>query len=172
MRAFFLLIFVTNSYAIGLNETLPGRILEIFPYNILVISRGAEDGLLYKEHIKISSTDGFIARGIVIKRTLSAAFVKIYRVVRPQLVSRDVTYKIRTLIFSEVPEKYQYVIDRDYRQQLEPLLIPSFFSKGTTYNSALQAEIAKDEQIRFDSLEKVEKKMTPRRTLYQVFVPK
>jgi hypothetical protein len=79
------------------------RILKGYDKNILVLNRGLEDSILKKDHIKLTSPDGFIARGVCLKATMQTSHWKIYRVTRPELVSKDSSYTLRSINQSLMP---------------------------------------------------------------------
>lgn len=170
--------------ALGIDETLPHRILEILPQNIVIISRGAEDGLALNEHVKILSTDGFIARGLVIKSNKNAAFVRLYRVVRPYLVSKDVIYALTSLRLKQIPPKYLPVLRHDYADKLSDEFIPDFRAiSDKRYANQLFEEIPSsqfknikemqrrtdDKKLRTQNLSELEEKIRPYRKLYEAF---
>ncbi|MDP7320640.1 MAG: hypothetical protein QF441_08525 [Bacteriovoracaceae bacterium] len=99
------LVILLSSYTYGLESTdvLSTQILKIYRKNILVLDRGLEDAIFKNDHIKITSNDGFIARGICVKATLLTSHWKIYRVVRPHLVSKDKQYTMHSINQSEMP---------------------------------------------------------------------
>lgn len=89
--------------ALESTDKLSTQIIKIYDKNILVVNRGLEDAIFKADHGKFTSDDGFIARGICIKATLLTSHWKIYRVVRPQLVSRDTLYTLNSINQSEMP---------------------------------------------------------------------
>lgn len=115
-----LLFFVLTSYSFALDsvDRMKTQILTVFDQNILVLNRGAEDGIFKKDHIKITSDDGFIARGICLKSSMQTSHWKIYRVVRPELVSKDVLYDLVAIPQSEWPKSLDNVEDMDLRKYL------------------------------------------------------
>jgi len=104
MTLFMVLAFSVKTFALESTDVLKVSILKVYEKNILVLNRGAEDGIFRKDHIKIASTDGFIARGICIKSTMLTSHWKIYRVVRPELVSKDTEYTMRSINQSAIPK--------------------------------------------------------------------
>lgn len=82
------------------------QILKIYNKNVIILNRGFEDAIFQGDHIKVTSDDGFIARGICLRTTALTSHWKVYRVVRPQLVSMDTEYKMRSINQSEIPEDY------------------------------------------------------------------
>lgn len=104
-------------YALESSDQLKTQILNIYDKNVLVINRGLEDAISKADHGKFTSDDGFIARGICIKAGLLLSHWKIYRVVRPELVSKDTEYTLRSINQSEIPPsllKYSKVDFSDY----------------------------------------------------------
>jgi hypothetical protein len=99
----FLTAFATQIFALESSDVLNVSVLKAYNKNILVLNRGAEDGIFKKDHIKITSNDGFMARGICIKSTMLTSHWKIYRVVRPELLSKDIIYKMRSINQSGIP---------------------------------------------------------------------
>ncbi len=99
-------IFSIKTFALESSDSFETQILKMYNRNILVLNRGLEDAIFKKDHIKLSSNDGFIARGICVKATLLTSHWKIYRVVRPELVSKDSLYTLRSINQSEIPRDF------------------------------------------------------------------
>ena len=128
---FFILLFSLTGFSLESSDILSTQILKIYDKNILVLNRGLEDAIFKADHGKLTSDDGFIARGICIKTTLQTSHWKIYRVVRPQLVSKDTVYKLHSINQSEMPPSlvrfskvdfskyYNDVNDKTQNKQLE-----------------------------------------------------
>jgi len=100
---FILLAFSLKTFALESSDIMQVQILKAYNKNVLVINRGLEDAIFKRDHIKMKSSDGFIARGICIKATMLTSHWKIYRVVRPELVSKDTEYDMYSINQSEVP---------------------------------------------------------------------
>lgn len=94
---------INTSMALESTDVLDINILKVYDKNVLVLDRGIEDGIYKKDHIQITSRDGFIARGICLKTSMLSSHWKIYRVVRPELLSKDATYKMRSINQSAIP---------------------------------------------------------------------
>lgn len=109
-----LLIFSVKTFALESSDIVDTQILKIYNKNILVLNRGLEDAIFKKDHIKITSENGFIARGICIKTSMLTSHWKIYRVVRPQLVSKDTLYKMRSINQSEIPKSLKKYSSVDF----------------------------------------------------------
>ena len=97
-----LFIYSSSLLSLDMNERMSSQILKVYPKNVFVINRGLEDGVRVDEHIKLTSQDGFIARGLCIKTSLRYSLIKIYRVVRPELVSMDTHYTLHSIKQSEI----------------------------------------------------------------------
>lgn len=104
----------TNLLALESSDVLDTKILKVYDKNILVLDRGLEDAIFKKDHIKITSRNGFIARGICIKASLLTSHWKIYRVVRPELISKDTLYKMRSINQSEMPKEVKVFSNIDF----------------------------------------------------------
>lgn len=99
-----ILLFSINLYALESVDVLKTRILKAYDKNILVLNRGLEDAIFKADHIKLTSRDGFIARAICIKASMQTSHWKVYRVVRPNLVSKDKIYDLVSILQSEIPK--------------------------------------------------------------------
>ena len=103
----FILLSPINSDALESSDILLVQILKAYDGNVLILNRGKEDAINVNEHIKLTSDDGFIARGICIKSGMKSSHWKIYRVVRPELVSKDTTYTLFPINRSQIPPNYE-----------------------------------------------------------------
>lgn len=102
------------AHALITSDKMPTRILKMYDKNVLVLNRGLEDGIFKGDHIKLTSEDGFIARGICLKSSLVLSHWKIYRVVRPQLVSKDTEYLLHSMNQSEIPKSLEGFREVDF----------------------------------------------------------
>lgn len=111
-------LLLSNVYALDSVDELKSKILKVYDKNIIVLNRGLEDGVVINDHIKITDSNGFIARGICIKRGIKTAHFKIYRVNNPKLISKDLTYLLSSINQSQMPkdieENYKKVDFRNY----------------------------------------------------------
>lgn len=109
-------LFATTNNALALvsSDKMTTQILKMYDKNILVLNRGLEDGIFKGDHIKLTSEDGFIARGICLKTSMLLSHWKIYRVVRPQLVSKDTLYTLRSINQSQIPESLEEFQEVDF----------------------------------------------------------
>lgn len=98
-----ILLCAVQTKALESSDRLSTQIIKVYEKNVLVINRGLEDAIFKADHGKLTSDDGFIARGICIKATLLTSHWKIYRVVRPQLISKDTEYTLSSINQSQIP---------------------------------------------------------------------
>lgn len=107
-KSLILFLFLLLSYASGVlalesTDVMETQILKAYNFNVLVVNRGLEDGIYRNDHVKLTNQNGFIARGICIKSTLLVSHFRIYRVTRPELVSKDDLYQLRSINQSRIP---------------------------------------------------------------------
>lgn len=133
MKYFIIPIFIIclNAFAIESTDILNVNVIKSYDNNILVINRGLEDGIYKADHIKLTNKEGYIARAICIKASMLISHWKVYRVVRPELLSYDSQYKLTSMNQSEIPkdmrsyqkrsfkEKYTDFTDKDVKKSLE-----------------------------------------------------
>lgn len=108
-----------NAFALESTDVLDTNILKVYNKNILVLDRGVEDGVFKKDHIQITSKDGFIARGICLKASMLSSHWKIYRVVRPELMTKDATYQMRSINQSSIPKDLTKFTKVDFSKRFE-----------------------------------------------------
>lgn len=99
----FLLFSIQQVFALESTDVMDTQILKAYDYNVLVLNRGLEDGIHRNDHIKLTNDNGFIARGICIKTSLLVSHFRVYRVSRPELVSKDAIYQLRSINQSKIP---------------------------------------------------------------------
>lgn len=104
-------LFSSSLWALESSDRLETRILKAYPNNILILNRGLEDDIEIGDHAKLTNEEGFIARAVCLKRGMLSSHWKIYRVVRPGLVSKDLTYILTAINQSELPNdiKARYI---------------------------------------------------------------
>lgn len=151
---FFIIIGSISHHAMALitSDVIPTQILKVYDQNILAINRGLEDGMFKGSHIKLTSDDGFIARGISLKSSMTVSYVKIYRVIRPELVSKDTLYSLKDMHQSEIPEDLEYLKNAELPFNLKEIK-PSELGK--------QLKLQQKRIAKFDlpkSIKKAEKK--------------
>jgi hypothetical protein len=102
----FLLTVIINLSALAVesSDILKVSIIKHYDENILVINRGLEDGIYKADHIKLTNQEGYIARAICIKASMLISHWKVYRVVRPELMSYDSVYTLTSMNQSEIPK--------------------------------------------------------------------
>jgi hypothetical protein len=115
---FILILFVVNtSMALVENDVIDAKLLKIQEENVVVFNRGVEDGIEVADHVQLTNTRGFVARGICLKTGMMTSYWKIYRVVNPDKVSKDDNFKIRGINTSEVEEKYTEFTEENYSEE-------------------------------------------------------
>jgi len=118
---FFLLIFIflfsRTSFALVENDLMDAKLLKIQEENVVVFNRGVEDGIEVADHVQLTNTRGFVARGICLKVGMMTSYWKIYRVVNPDKVSKDDSFKIRGINESEVEEKYSEFKEENFSEE-------------------------------------------------------
>jgi len=97
------------------SDTMSAQILTYLDKNVLSINRGLDDGIVKGDHMKLTNDQGFIARGICLKAVMGKSYWKIYRVVRPELVSKDSLYTLRAMNQSEIPKDLKKFREADFR---------------------------------------------------------
>lgn len=110
-----------NCFALESSDSMKTQIVKVYDKNILVLNRGSEDGVFKTDHIMLTSPKGFIARGICIKHTMMTSHWKIYRATRPELVSKDTIYKMKSINQSKIPKIYQDFVTVDFSQYMNDI---------------------------------------------------
>lgn len=100
-------IISNSSFGVESSDILNVSIIKHYDKNVLVINRGLEDGIYKADHIKLTNREGYIARAICIKASMMMSHWKVYRVVRPELMSYDSVYKLTSMNQSEIPKELQ-----------------------------------------------------------------
>ncbi len=128
---FFTLIIHPQAFSLESPDSIKANILKAYPNNVLALNVGIEDGVYRNDHIQMSSTDGFLARGICLKITEQTSHWKFYRIVSPELISKDSVYDLRSINQSQIPQdllkyrkrsfhkKYNDLGDKEVNKQLE-----------------------------------------------------
>lgn len=110
-----LIAFTFSAHALEYNDVLPKvNVIKSYNNNFLVINRGLEDGIFKGDHIKLTNTNGYIARAICIKTSMLISHWKVYRVVNPDLLSYDDDYKLRSMNQSKVPSELEEFKTADF----------------------------------------------------------
>lgn len=90
------LLSFTSVSALEVDEKLTMRILDAsVSKKTVLINRGLEDGLVVGDHAKFFITTGVIARGVVVKASPSRSIWSVYRLVKPQEVSKGLVANIK-----------------------------------------------------------------------------
>jgi hypothetical protein len=105
----FLVLFITNVFALEVNDKLQANIIRIHESNIIIISRGLEDGIEQGDHAKLIAPDGYAARALCLKTGMLSSYWKLYRITNPELISKDYVYNLIAIDDKEVsPEMMGY----------------------------------------------------------------
>lgn len=101
---FFLTLFSHHHVllALTLNEELNTQILKIYPQDIVALNRGAEDGVVEQDHIKLMNGGTFIGRGLCFKTTKKNSYWKFYRVQNAKKLNLQDSYKLISINLSDV----------------------------------------------------------------------
>jgi hypothetical protein len=100
-------LFSSTIFAIESSDILKVSVIKHYDKNVLVLNRGLEDGIYKADHIKLTNLEGYIARAICIKASMLMSHWKVYRVVRPELMSYDSVYTLTSMNQSEIPKELQ-----------------------------------------------------------------
>ena len=100
-------LFSSTIFAIESSDILKVSIIKHYDKNVLVLNRGLEDGIYKADHIKLTNREGYIARAICIKASMLISHWKVYRVVRPELMSYDSVYTLTSMNQSGIPKELQ-----------------------------------------------------------------
>lgn len=85
-----LTFFVTNSWALEVDEKLTVRLLRLSASKkTILLNRGLEDGLVVGDHAKFYLTTGVVARGVVQKVSPTRSIWSVYRVVDSDVLRSD-----------------------------------------------------------------------------------
>jgi hypothetical protein len=112
MKYLILVLFSLNIFALEINDRLSEvSVIKHYKGNIVVLNRGLEDAINKFDHIKLTNSNGYIARAICIKASMMLSYWKVYRVVNPELLSYDNTYTLKSMLQSELPPHISEYID-------------------------------------------------------------
>lgn len=109
-------LFSSGVFALAPYENLKNvKILKFLPENIVVLDRGAEDGIQRHNHAKISHDEaGFGSRAICLMVYPEKSIWKIYRVPHSETFSLDYTYSLIGLADREIPKPQINIRDREF----------------------------------------------------------
>jgi len=129
MKYFFLFaLLASNAYCLEHYEELPAKILKIKKNNIIVLNRGREDGVRLHDHIKlVTNSDGFSSRAFAIKASLKKSEWKLFRVINPEKISKDLDYKIISLSPTPLPPSYRHLKNKSKKKKKKKKSFFSFF---------------------------------------------
>jgi hypothetical protein len=102
-----------NLIALEINDQLSEvSVIKHYKGNIVVLNRGLEDAINKYDHIKLTNTNGYIARAICVKASMMLSYWKVYRVVNPELLSYDPSYTLRSMLQSELPPHMKRYVEK------------------------------------------------------------
>lgn len=131
----FLVTLVSSAFALDVNDKVQATILKMYEENVIVMTRGLEDGIEQGDHVKLISPDGYAARAICIKAGLVSSYWKLYRIVNSDLVSKDIDYTLVAIQEKEVDPYYAGFKNQDLSSQLpdvDPKSPVQIYQKATT----------------------------------------
>lgn len=147
-----LLFLLPTAHAFDINEEIYNvRILDVHPQNILVLNRGLEDGMFVGAHAKMRSAEGYVARGICIKAGMLTSHWRLYRVVDPQLISRDASYTLVGMEQSEATPQMGEVRATDYSRKVPDYDESKLLPKPPEVRGDLPEDLLRDQRY-LDSL--------------------
>jgi len=92
------------------------KILRVLEENIILVNRGLEDGLSKNDHVKFSTdVEGFSSRAICVKSQASTSYWKLYRIPRPETITKDYSYSIVGMADKEIPFPTAELRDQDQK---------------------------------------------------------
>ncbi|MGK0366949.1 MAG: hypothetical protein ACI9QD_000080 [Thermoproteota archaeon] len=106
-----------SAFAMMQNDRFKARILKVNEENVLILDRGVEDGVEQGDHSKITNINGFMARAICLRTGMITSHWKIYRVVYPEKISKDLRYDVVSINNSKVPDKYSDFQEEDFTDE-------------------------------------------------------
>ena len=146
MAVCFSWVLALPAFALDINETIQNvRLLAIYPSNIIILNRGLEDDVNIGTHAKLRAAEGYAARALCVKSGMQTSHWRIYRVVEPQLISKDLTYSLIGMDASEAPETIEKWQSTDM-SSLKDLKAPPSEDKPTSAKSDLPLELKSDEK--------------------------
>jgi hypothetical protein len=113
MKYLVLLLISANLLALEINDRLANvSVIKHYKGNVIVLNRGLEDAINKYDHIKLTNTNGYIARAICVKSSMMLSYWKVYRVVNPELLSYDPSYTLNSMLQSELPPHMKRYVDK------------------------------------------------------------
>ncbi len=89
-------LFSISLHALEVDEKLTGRILKISESRkTILVNRGSEDGLADGDHAKFYTTEGVVARGVIVKVSPSRSVWSMYRLVNADVLNFDTVIKLK-----------------------------------------------------------------------------
>lgn len=100
-----------SAYGLDSFEKLKNtKILKVLPSNVVVLSKGAEDGIQRHDHAKLTTEAlGYVARAICLKTGGDSSYWKLYRIPHAEAISKDYSYVMEGMSDREIPKELQSI---------------------------------------------------------------
>jgi hypothetical protein len=108
--------FISSSiFALESFDKIPGiKILRVLENNIILINRGAEDGIEVNQHGHLALDSGaHVARGICIRTKSDISYWKLYRIPYAEAISIGQSYQLSGLADKEIPYPQAKIIGKN-----------------------------------------------------------
>lgn len=101
-------------FALGVNDTMEVKVLDILKSNRVSLNRGVADGLIKNSHFKLNGALGYLARGVVIYAKEDFSIVQLYRIIGYDSFSRNDKYTLTSLKTSFVAPHMRKYLRKDF----------------------------------------------------------
>jgi hypothetical protein len=148
MKYLILLLISANLLALEINDRMANvSVIKHYKGNVIVLNRGLEDAINKYDHIKLTNTNGYIARAICVKSSMMLSYWKVYRVVNPELLSYDPSYTLNSMLQSELPPHMKRYVDKLVAKNNDS---EYFDDKIKDEDLKKQVELQQDRIVKFD----------------------
>ena len=148
MKYLILLLISANLLALEINDRMANvSVIKHYKGNVIVLNRGLEDAINKYDHIKLTNTNGYIARAICVKSSMMLSYWKVYRVVNPELLSYDPSYTLNSMLQSELPPHMKRYVDKLVAKNNDS---EYFDDKMKDEDLKKQVELQQDRIVKFD----------------------
>jgi len=148
MKYLVLLLISANLLALEINDRMANvSVIKHYKGNVIVLNRGLEDAINKYDHIKLTNTNGYIARAICVKSSMMLSYWKVYRVVNPELLSYDPSYTLNSMLQSELPPHMKRYVDKLVAKNNDS---EYFDDKIKDEDLKKQVELQQDRIVKFD----------------------
>ena len=149
MIKFLILLFISGQVlALDINDTMSMKVYDILKGNRVSINRGYSDGLYKNDHVRVNSSTGYHARGIVIFVKENFSILQLYRVIDDDSISRDVNYIMTSTKLSQIAPHMRRFLKTSFKSQynsfqprssMEAISINNDLPKKTSVKSVKKA---------------------------------